>query len=166
MSFDSTGWVTLSNDQKHIVQQHTGIAPTRLHIEYNCPNGEVAELGYNIALKIASDEIKVLHKYLLTDEAVRKKRVENQEVVNASAPGTTKVIPEFAIDSNGKIWRWISRKDFETYVTHNPKDIKIIYVQLPSSMLAKNTVARDDTLRQENKCAKSEAVPTYVIDRR
>jgi hypothetical protein len=51
--FDETGWITLTPDQKSELQRRTGISPTRVQPIYDQPDGAVAELGYNLALKTA-----------------------------------------------------------------------------------------------------------------
>lgn len=163
--FDSTRWVTLTKDQQELLHQRAGVSPTRVQIDYDSPDGERAELAYNIALKTSNDQIKVLHSFLLSDEDAKKKRQENRRMVEASGPGTTKEIPEFAIDSEGKLWRWISRSDFESYIARDPKKIEIIYLRTPSSQPSKNTVASDDTLRQVTNYSKRKGVPTYVVSK-
>lgn len=160
--FDETGWITLTPDQKSKLQQRTGIAPTRVRPIDEEPCGEVAELGYNMALKTAVDEIKVLHEFLMSDKDVVKKGPWNAKIVAASH-GTTKDIPTFAIDSKGKLWKWVSRKEFTDYVERNPKNIQIIYLHLPGSMPSKNTVASADALRQVTDFAKRQNVPMHVI---
>ncbi len=163
--FDSTRWVTLTTDQQELLHHRAGVSPTRVQIDYDSPDGERAELACNIALKTSTDQIKVLHRFLLSDEAAKKKRQDNRRMIEASGPGTTKEIPEFAIDSEGKLWRWISRGDLESYIARDPKKIQIIYLRTPSSQPSKNTVASDDTLRQVTNYSKRQGVPTYVISK-
>jgi hypothetical protein len=162
--FEETGWVTLTPMQKSELQRRTGVAPTRVRPVYDQPDGEVAELGYNLALKTAVDEIEVLHEYLMSDEAAAKKHQQNLHMITARG-STTKDIPSFAIDSHGKLWKWISRKDFEEYVARNPKNIMIVYFQIPSSMPSTNTIASADSLRQATDYCKEQHVSTYVISK-
>ena len=165
--FDTTYWVTLTKEQQRLLRQRAGIAPTRLQIDYSEPDGERAELGFNIAVKTSATEIKVLHSFLLSDRDTKKKREENRQMVTAGGlRPTTKDIPSFAIDADGKLWRWISRKEFEGYVARDPKNIQIIYFHIPTSTSPKNTVASADTLRQVTKISKREGVPAYVISAR
>jgi hypothetical protein len=165
--FDTTYWVTLTKEQQQLLRQRVGIAPTRLQIAYRNPDGERAYLGFNIAVKTSATEIKVLHKFLMSDRQTKKKREENRQTVTAGgARPIAKDIPSFAIDADGKLWRSISRQEFEAYVARDPKNIEIIYLHIPSSTSSKNTVASADTLRQVIKISKRKVVPTYVISAR
>jgi hypothetical protein len=161
--FDETGWITLTPDQKSELQRRTGISPTRVQPIYDQPDGAVAELGYNLALKTAGDEIKVLHEFLMSDDEATKKHQRNLQMT--SGAGATKDVPSFAIDSHGKLWKWISRKEFEDYVARDPKNIMTVYFQVPSSMPSTNTVASADTLRQVTEYCEGQRVPTYVINK-
>ena len=162
--FDETGWYTLTPAQKAELVKRAGLAPTRLQCIYDRPDGEVAELGYNLALKTAVDEVEVLHRFLVTDEAAARKHQQDQ-VITASVGTTSKLIPEFAIDSQGRIWRYTPRSDFQAYVAANQRRILINYFYMPTSMPSTNTVAAQDALRQLTNFSKQKNVPDYVITR-
>jgi hypothetical protein len=161
--FDETGWVTLTASQKSELQRRTGVAPTRVRAVYEEPDGEVAELGYNLALKKTLDQIEVFHGFLMSDEEAAKKHQQNLQMIAAGRAGTTKDVPIFAIDSNGHLWKGISRKEFEDYVARDPKNIMIVYIQVPSGIPSTNTVTSADTLRQLTTYCQLQHVPTYVI---
>jgi hypothetical protein len=162
--FDATRWVTLTKDQQHLLLQRAGLSPSRVQIEYDCPQGERAELGYNVALKTGTNQIKVLHRYLMSDQAAARKREEGRRMISSSGfRPVTKDMPSFAIDAEGKLWRWLSRQEFENYVSRNPRNILTIDFHVPSSMPSKNTVASADTLRPVTKFAQANSVSTYVI---
>jgi hypothetical protein len=163
--FDQTGWITLTPAQKAELQRRVGIAPTRVEPVYDKPDGEVAELGYNLALKTGVDEIEVLHEFLMNDDQAAKKHQQNVKMIAAGGAGATKDIPTFAIDSHGHLWKGVSRRAFEDYVVRNPKNITIVYFQVPSSMPSANTVASADTLRHVIGYCKRQHVSTYVIDK-
>jgi hypothetical protein len=160
--FDETGWVTLTASQKAELMKQAGVAPTRVQCIYDRPDGEVAELGYDLALKTAVDEVEVLHQYLMTDEAAAKKRRQNQEMI-ASVGTTSKEIPSFVIDSRGGIWKYMSKAEFQAYVAAHHKNILINYFNMPTSMPSTDTVAAQDTLRQVTNFSKEKNVPDYVI---
>ena len=165
--FDATYWVTLTKEQQQLLRQHAGVAPTHLQIDYEEPSGERAELGYNLAVKTSATDIKVFHCFLMNDHDAKKKCEQNRRMVTAGGlRPSTKDVPSFAIDAEGKLWQWISREKFEAYAARGPKDIEMIYFHIPSSMSPKNTLASADTLRRATKFSKTKGVPTCVVDAR
>ena len=78
---------------------------------------------------------------------------------------TTKDIPEFAIDSTGHLWKFVSMGEFQSYISRNPKNIEIIYLHMPSGMPPINTVAAKDTLRQVCNYSTNKNISFSVIDK-
>ena len=163
--FDQTGWITMTSDQRQKISAMAGFSPSRIKPIYHEPDGEVAELGYNMALRTSDGTVEVLQEYLMRDEQVKTKIGGNQKMIGAmSSSGES--YPSYIIDAEGKYWKFISHKDFVEEIKGTRKSIGLVYVYMPTSLDSADTVASRDGLRRFKTALKKFNLPSYEITKK
>jgi hypothetical protein len=160
--FDQTGWITLTKAQQAEVSMRSGFSPSRVQPVYSEPDGEVGELGYNLALRTKDNEVEIYRRYLKTDEQVKVKIQDNRRMIGAMTH-STKEYPSYIIDADGKYWKFLSRGEFVDEVKRAKKRIGEVYIHMPTSLLDMDTVASRDGLRQVKAVLREFDLPSHEI---
>jgi small nuclear ribonucleoprotein (snRNP)-like protein len=129
---------------------------------YSEPDGEVGELGYNLALRTKDNEVEIYRRYLKTDEQVKVKIQDNRRMIGAMTR-STKEYPSYIIDADGKYWKFLSRGEFVDEVKRAKKRIGEVYIHMPTSLLDMDTVASRDGLRQVKAVLREFDLPSHEI---
>jgi hypothetical protein len=165
LEFDQTAWITLTREQQAKVSLMAGFCPSRVRPVYHAPDGEVAELGYNMALRTGDKTIEVYREYLLTDEQV-KERLKNDKRMMGGIPRSAPVYPSYIVDGDGKYWKFLSRSEFSDDIKRTRKRVGLVYIHMPTSLVDTDTVASRDGLRRVKAILKEFDLPSYEITKK
>ena len=130
MQLDSVGSnqpLRLTSDQKQKVLEHLGKSIAEVNIVYGTPDGEVEELGYNLALRDRPDSILILPQFAMNPDEVAKKHRDNVEMIG-TPEGPQKESVDFFIDGGGRISRSMSVDEFANYVKAHRSDFGYITI--------------------------------------
>lgn len=164
--YDSKGTFTPTPEQAGRLKREAGVAPSFLDIDYEAPDGERAELGYNIAIRTGRFTVSVPHCFLFTDEELKVKRTHNQWMT--SWPHTHKAAAKddyqsYMIDSDGKYWMWVSPDTVRKNLSEHQGQNGSVTIRTPTATLNKDTFASEDKLRQfRRECTKRGIRPHHV----
>lgn len=163
--FDQTGWITLTKEQQGEVSMRSGFSPSRVKPVYSEPDGEVGELGYNLALRTKDNEVEIYRRYLKTDEQVKVKIQDNRRTISAM-PRSQKEYPSYIVDADGKYWKFLSRSDFVDEIKRSKKRIGLVYIHMPTSLVDMDTVASRDGLRRVKAVLRQFDLPSHEITKK
>ena len=105
----------LTPEQRHQVQAKLGKEVSDVRIVYDEPDGEVAELGYNLALRDRPESILLLAHFAMDPAEVKAKQAANREMIG-SPETPAKEYASFFIDAQGRIWQFLQPDEFTKYV--------------------------------------------------
>ena len=165
LEFDQTAWITLTGEQQAKVSLMAGFSPSRVRPVYYEPDGEVAELGYNMALRTGDKTIEVYREYLLTDEQVKEKLKKNKQMIGGM-PRSAKDYPSYIVDGDGKFWKFMSSSEFIDEIKRTRKKAGLVYIHMPTSLVDTDTVASRDGLRRLKAILKEFDLPSYDITKK
>ena len=164
--YDSNGTFTPTPEQADRLRTEAGIAPSFLDIDYKTPDGERAELGYNIAIRTGRFSVSVPHRFILSDEELRVKRAHNQWMTGwprAHQRAAKDDYQYYMIDSDGKYWMWVSADAVSKNLSKHQDSNGSVKIRTPTATLNKDTFASEDKLRQfRRECTKLGIHPYHI----
>ena len=164
--YDSKGTFTPSPEQADRLKREAGVSPSFLDIDYHTPDGERAELGYNIAVRTGRFAVSVPHRFIFTDEELRVKRAHNQWMTgwpHAHRKAAKDDYQDYMIDSDGKYWMWVSPDTVSKNLSHHLGRNGSVTIKTPTATLNKDTFASEDKLRQfRRECTELGIQPYHI----
>jgi hypothetical protein len=107
--------IPLTQEQKQRVLAATGKEVPAASIVYSAPDGEVSELGYNLALRDRPDSILLLNEYILDESKIPAKKAGDDQMIGPPEK-PAKEYAEFLINGQGRIWKLMGTSDFLEYL--------------------------------------------------
>jgi len=108
-------YLSLNDAQRERIRTKLGKVISELRITYENPDGEVAELGYNLALRDRPDSILLLKHFAMDPKEVLAKQAANQQMIGPPEK-PAKESASFFIDARGRIWQFVQPDEFTAYV--------------------------------------------------
>ncbi len=165
--YDSKGTFTPSPEQADRLKREAGVSPSFLYIDYHTPDGERAELGYNIAIRTGRFAVSVPHRFIFTDEELLVKRTHNRWMTGwprAHQKAAKDDYQEYMIDSDGKYWMWVSPETVSGNLSQHQGRYGSITIKTPTATLNKDTFASEDKLRQFRRKCTELGIQRYHIN--
>jgi hypothetical protein len=107
--------LALTPEQVRHVQAKLGKDVSDVRIVYDEPDGEVAELGYNLALRDRPDSILLLAHFAMNPAEATAKQAANRQMIGPPEK-PVKEYASFFIDAQGRIWQFMQPDEFAKYV--------------------------------------------------
>lgn len=164
--YDANGTFTPTAAQTDRLKREAGVAPSFLDIDYKTPDGERAELGYNIAIRTGRFAVSVPHRFIFTDDELRVKRTHNQWMTgwpHAHQEAAKDDYQSYMIDSDGKYWMWVSPDTVSKNLSKHQGRNGSVTIRTPTATLNKDTFASEDKLRQfRRECTELGIQPYHI----
>ncbi len=107
--------LVLTPEQRRQARAKLGKDISDVRVVYDEPDGEVALLGYNLALRDHPDSVLVLSHFAMDPTEVTAKEAANREMI-APPEKPAKEHASFFIDAQGRIWQFMQTDEFAKYV--------------------------------------------------
>ena len=118
----------LTSEQRHQVRAKLGKDISDVRVIYEQPDGEVAELGYNLAMRDRPDSILLLKHFAMEPTEVSAKQAANQQMIGPPEK-PAKEYASFFIDAQGRIWQFIQPDEFAAYVRSHRGEFGYVDIQ-------------------------------------
>lgn len=155
----------LTPEQKQRVLAATGKQVLSVEITYMEPDGELAELGYNLALRDRPDSIFFYYRWALDKAKIAAKLAEDNAMIGPPAKPKreyrSSMLGSFLIDSQGRIWSLTGVSDFAGYAKTLHGISESVWID-SASPKDSSSLAYQDTLRFMKSQLKKSGATVFV----
>lgn len=128
----------LTQKQANVIEARTGKRVKDVKPVYRPPDGEVGELGYNLALRDRAESILLLGRFVMNPDEVAVKRQDNARMIAIHQSPDLREHASFRIGDDGRLWRFIRHDEWLEHFC--PTSLTQIQMEKPASIASRDTL--------------------------